>query len=121
MNLNPNGMLDLKHKKLTVYTTGIELVKDIYQLTDSFPIDEKFSLVNQLKRSAVSVPSNIAEGASRNSRKERSRFFQIARSSLVELDTQIEVSMELNYVTQTEIREMKERVNHLFAMLSNMM
>lgn len=120
MNLNPNDMLDLKHKKLTVYATGIELVKDIYQLTDSFPIDEKFSLVNQLRRSAISIPSNIAEGAARNSRKERTRFFQIARSSLVELDTQIEISMKLNYVNETEITEVEEKVNHLFAMLSNM-
>ena len=113
-------MLDLNHKKLTVWTKSIELVKQIYLLTVNFPTEEKYGLVSQLRRAAVSVPSNISEGASRKSKTERERFYEIARSSLVEIDTQIEISLDLEYLDGESIEELTQLANQVFAMLSAM-
>jgi len=117
---NPDIMLDLNHKKLTVWTKSIELVKQIYLLTVDFPTEEKYGLVSQLRRAAVSVPSNISEGASRKSKTERERFYEIARSSLVEIDTQIEISLDLEYLDGESIEELTQLANQVFAMLSAM-
>ena len=117
---NPDIMLDLNHKKLTVWTKSIELVKQIYLLTVNFPTEEKYGLVSQLRRAAVSVPSNISEGASRKSKTERERFYEIARSSLVEIDTQIEISLDLEYLDGESIEELTQLANQVFAMLSAM-
>lgn len=113
-------MLDLGHKKLIVYKRSIELVSDIYIKTNGFPSEERYGLVSQIRRSAVSVPSNIAEGASRKSINERKRFYEISRSSLVELDTQIELSIHLNYLTINETVTIEKPSNEIFAMLSKM-
>ncbi|MDX1642699.1 MAG: four helix bundle protein [Balneolaceae bacterium] len=113
-------MLQLKHKKLKVYEKSVKLVSDIYLRTKKFPNLEKFGLVSQMRRSSISVPSNIAEGASRRSSKERSRFYEIARSSLVELDTQVELSIELGFLNESEIEIIEELANEIFAMLSKM-
>src|SRR6056297_2678067 len=93
-------MLDLNHKRMTVWVKSLELVKLIYKLTSTFPLEEKYGMISQLRRASVSVVSNISEGASRRTFKERSRFYEIARSSLVEVDTQIELSLELKYLTK---------------------
>ena len=90
-------MLDLSHKKLEVYKLSMCLVKDIYELTESFPKHELYSLVNQTRRAAISVSSNIAEGASRTSPKEKKRYYEIARSPVAEIDTQIEIAIHLKY------------------------
>jgi len=82
-------MLKLNHKKLEVWKASIELVTDIYRITNSFPISELYGLVNQVRRAAISVPSNISEGAARKSAAERRRFFEISRSSLSEIDTNV--------------------------------
>lgn len=113
-------MLVLNHKKLNVYKKSIELVSEIYRLTEKFPNDERFGLISQLRRSAVSIPSNIAEGASRKSENDRKRFYQIARSSLVELDSQIEISVELDFLENRDIKKLEKSANSVFAMLSNM-
>ena len=113
-------MLTLNHKKLNVYKKSIELVSEIYRLTEKFPNDERFGLICQLRRSAVSIPSNIAEGASRKSENDRKRFYQIARSSLVELDSQIEISVELGFLKNTQIKKLEKSANAVFAMLSKM-
>ena len=111
-------MLDLSHKKLIVWSKSIEFVKLIYQLTNTFPSNEKYGLVSQLRRAAVSIPSNLSEGAARKSYKERKRFFEIARSSLVEVDTQIELCLELNYLSSSDIEEFEKLAIEIFAMLS---
>lgn len=116
-----SDMLNLNHKKLQVYSTGILLVKEVYAITSGFPVDEKFGITSQLRRASVSIPSNIAEGASRKTIKERIRFYQIARSSLVEIDTQIEIALELGYLSKTDIVNLAELTNKVFAMLTNMM
>lgn len=113
-------MLLLKHKKLNVYKKSVKLVSDVYSRTKNFPNNEKFGLVSQMRRSSVSIPSNIAEGGSRKSGKERKRFYEIARSSLVELDTQIELSIELGFLNESEINKTKKLANEIFSMLSKM-
>lgn len=85
----------MTHKDLEVYKRSMGLVKRIYQLTSQFPSSEKFGLVSQMRRCAVSIPSNIAEGAARSSRKEYIRFLDISRGSTSELETQYRISKEL--------------------------
>ena len=113
-------MLRLNHKKLEVYKKSSELVKLIYVLTSEFPKSELYGLTSQIRRAAVSVISNLSEGASRKSLKERKRFYEIARSSLVELDTQIELAISLNYIS-SDLDRTTKLVNEVFAMLSSML
>ncbi len=128
MNFNINNLLDergstmlkLNHKKLKVWQLSLDFVSLVYQTTSLFPKVEIYGITNQLRRAAVSLPSNIAEGASRNSLQERNRFYEIARSSLVEIDTQIELSKRLAYCKKEDLLALEEQMNHLFAMLSNM-
>ncbi|MFQ5823280.1 MAG: four helix bundle protein [bacterium] len=113
-------MLNLNHKKLDTWKLGIEFVIDIYQMTEGFPKSEIYGLTNQLRRAAVSIPSNIAEGASRKSSIERKRFYEIARSSLVEIDTQLEIAIKLKYCTKETISPFSEKMNHLFALITQL-
>lgn len=113
-------MLKLNHKNLTVWEKSIELVKEVYTLTGNLPSDEKYGLVSQIRRASVSISSNISEGASRKSTIERTRFYEIARSSLVEVDTQPEICLTLNYLQIAEMERIDKLVNEVFAMLSAM-
>ncbi len=114
-------MIQLNHKKLIVYQSSLELVSEVYKITDNFPPSENFGITSQLRRAAVSIPSNIAEGAARKTQKERNRFYQIARSSLVEIDTQIEISIKLGYLTESKIETLADLSNQVFAILSKML
>ena len=111
-------MLELSHKKLDVWKKSIELVSEVYRLTSKFPIQEQYGLSSQIRRSAISVPSNISEGVARTSKLETLRFLDIARASLVELDTQIEIAVKLNYLSDSDTTTLSEMINHTFAMLS---
>jgi len=113
-------MLKLNHKDLTVYKKSIDLVKEIYLLTNELPPEERFGLQSQLRRASVSIPSNISEGSARKSDIERKRFYEIARSSLVEVDTQIVICISLNYLTTNDIQRLEKLANEVFAMLSAM-
>ena len=116
-------MLKLNHKKLDVWKLSVAFVSMIYDLTSEFPKSELYGITNQLRRSAVSIPSNIAEGASRNSSKDRKRFYEIARSSLVEIDTQLEISKKLSYFnfqSNLKILEIDKTMNGIFAMLTKL-
>ena len=113
-------MLQLSHKDLKVYQYALELVKEIYSQTKTFPKEEQFVLVSQLRRAAISVCSNLAEGAARKSKTEKKRFYEISRSSLVEVDTQIEISLMLNYVDRIEIKRSEELLESIFKMQSKM-
>ena len=99
LNLNKTNT----HKDLDVWKLGIELVRDIYILTKNFPKNEQFGMVAQMRRCAVSIPSNIAEGAARNSRKEYLQFLYISLGSMSELETQLILSKELNFIDDTEV------------------
>ena len=86
------------HHDLRVWQDAMELVTRIYSVTRTFPVEERFGLIGQMRRASVSVPSNIAEGAARGSRKEFVHFLAIARGSLSELDTQLRIARNLGYV-----------------------
>lgn len=96
------------YRDLIVWQKAMKLVTDIYTATKSFPPDELYALTNQVRRSAVSIPSNIAEGYGRNATGEYKRFLQIAVGSLFELQTQIEIAVNLEYLAA-------EQFNSLFA------
>ena len=113
-------MLNLSHKKLTVWKKSIELNSLIYEITQELPREEQYGLSSQMRRSSVSVSSNISEGASRISLKEKARFFEIARSSLVELDTQLEIAFTLGYIGPSFTEKLDELINTVFAMLTNL-
>ena len=86
------------HKKLDVWMGAMELARQIYTITAGFPKEEIYGLTSQLRRAAVSVPSNLAEGAARTGHREFLQFINIAQGSLSEIDTQIELSKMLNYI-----------------------
>jgi four helix bundle protein len=91
------------HKDLDVWKEAITLVTEIYNLTANFPDSERFGLTSQMRRAAVSVPSNIAEGAARGTNKEYVRFLNISLGSLSEIETQILISKNLEYISSTKI------------------
>ena len=98
----------------------MNLVKEVYKATASFPKEEKYVLISQIRRAAVSVCSNIAEGASRISKKEKKRFYEISRSSLVEMDTQFEIAIILEYYKNGQMQELEQYLESTFRMLSKM-
>ena len=98
------------HRDLDVWKEGIDLAVLIYKLTDTFPKEERYGLSDQLKRSAVSIPSNIAEGAARNSSKEFVQYLYIALASASELETQLIISKKVGFLSETDIFETLERI-----------
>ena len=113
-------MLDLSHKKLDIWNFSLDLVSKIYSLTSQFPKDELYGLTNQLRRASISVTSNIAEGLSRTSKLEKIRFLEISRSSLVEIDTQLEIAMKLKLCSKSDLIEIEKLLNSLFAMITSL-
>ena len=110
----------MTHKKLIVWQKGIELVKVIYRVTAGFPSSEQFGLISQIRRSAVSIPSNIAEGCGRASDKELIQFLYIALGSASELETQIIISSELNFLEREKADVLNESVNEIIKMISSL-
>jgi four helix bundle protein len=96
------------YTELEVWIKSRELVKLVYQLTKSFPKEEIYGLTNQIRRSAVSIPSNIAEGVGRQSVKETLHFLHIAKGSLNELETQLFLSFDVGYISEKEIKNIFE-------------
>ena len=113
-------MLNLSHKNLEVYKISLLFVKEVYRITKLFPKEEQFVLVTQLRRAAISVSSNLAEGSARFSAKEKKRFYEIARASLVEVDTQIEISFLLGYLKDVSADEFQKYQESVFRMLCKM-
>ena len=97
----------------------MQLVKDVYAVTTSFPKEESYGLTSQIRKAAVSIPSNIAEGAARTGTKEFLRFLSIARGSLSELETQIILAKELNFMKSN--KELLEKINDVFGLLGGLM
>ena len=113
-------MLNLAHKNLEVYKIALNLVKEVYLHTKTFPKEEQFVLVSQLRRSVISVCSNLAEGSARYSKTEKKRFYEISRSSLVEVDTQYGIALVLEYLQKSEIVKLETYLESVFKMLSKM-
>jgi len=93
-------LIESPHKKLEAWKKSMDLVEDIYKVSKSMPLEEKYGLISQIRRAAVSIPSNIAEGASRRTVPEFINFLSISIGSLSELDTQIELSYRLKYISE---------------------
>ena len=96
-------------ENLKIWHKAIELTKDIYLLVADLPKDERFGLASQIKRSAVSIPSNIAEGAGRNSQKEFKHFLSIANGSNYELQTQLMLLIELELIDKEKVKQLIEK------------
>jgi len=97
----------------------MELVKEIYRVTRDFPKEEIYGLVSQMRRAAVSIPSNISEGAARGGDREFIQFLIIARGSLSELETQLLISYDLGYLQN--ISDIQERIERLFALIGGLL
>lgn len=105
------------YKDLEVWQKGMALVKDIYEVTTDFPGEEKFGLVNQIRRSAVSIPSNIAEGHARSGTGEFKHFISIAMGSVAESETQLILSTELGYLNEDSTMVLLEQLDIIGKML----
>ena len=106
-------------KDLKIWDKGINLVIDIYKLTSKFPSEEKYGLISQIRRSAVSIPSNIAEGHSRKTSKDLKQFIAIAKGSLSELETQLIISFKLNFISKEEFAIISEKIKELEKMTAS--
>jgi len=113
-------MLEKPHKKLDVWKKSMELVKQIYELTKSYPENESYGLINQMRRAAISISANISEGAARNTKKEFVQFLHMAQGSLSELDTHLEISLALGYVKENRLRELSLLMNDIDKMLTGL-
>ena len=110
----------MTHKDLDVWKLSMELVVDVYRLTDSFPKSEIFGLATQLKRATVSIPSNIAEGAARKGTKEFIQFLYIALGSISEVDTQLELTVKLEFQREEIINPIIDKLNHIKRKIINL-
>ena len=106
------------YRDLLVWPKGISLVKRIYEITGRFPSDERFGLTAQMRRAAVSIPSNISEGQARKSTREFVQFISNAEGSLAELDTQIVIAGELRFVAGAEVSVIAAELDELRRMLN---
>lgn len=112
--------LKLNHQKLEVYKASRIFVLECYKLTKSFPSDERFGMISQVRRAALSVHLNIAEGASRKSEKERKRYYEIARGSIIEIDAALDIATELDYLKELNIELLGDSMVNCFKLLSGL-
>ena len=108
------------YRDLIAWRKAMDLVTEIYRVTRAFPRDELYGLSNQLRRAAVSVPSNVAEGQARFSSKEFHHFLSQARGSLVEIETQLTIAQKLNYLTSTQTQPLLDRASELGKVLNGL-
>jgi four helix bundle protein len=108
------------YKDLLVWQKGMELAKFVYQLSARFPVDERYGLISQIRRAAVSVPSNIAEGQARHTSKEFLQFLSHAQGSLAEVETQLLLSVELRFANQEGIAPGLKDVDELQKMITSL-
>jgi four helix bundle protein len=105
------------HKDLEVWKRSVAFVTEIYKITKTYPSDEKYGIVNQMRRSAVSIPSNISEGAARNHPKEYMHFLYVSLGSLAELETQLIISNNLNYINHNNFEILNKEIMEIKNML----
>jgi|SRR5690606_33497062 len=108
------------HKDLEVWQKAMAFVTDVYYQTGNFPKEEMYGLVSQLRRSAISIPSNIAEGAARQSNKEYIQFLYVALGSLMEVDTQLSIANNLNFLTDETLIELQGKSDEIGKMLNGL-
>ncbi|MEW6658889.1 MAG: four helix bundle protein [Thermodesulfobacteriota bacterium] len=108
------------YRDLDVWKLSIDLVKEVYKLTDKFPTSENFGLTSQIRRAAVSIPSNIAEGQGRNSSKEFRQFLSVALGSVAELETQLIISQAIEYISQGELTPFLNNLDRIRKMIKSL-
>ena len=109
-------------EKLEVWKESIELVKSIYKITGTFPAEEKFGLISQLRRASVSIASNLSEGTSRKTNKDKAHFTTISFSSAMEVLNQLIISKELNFISENDyilVRNKIEKITNMLNALRN--
>lgn len=109
------------HKDLIVWQKGVRLCKAVYEATEKFPKSEIYEIVSQMRRSAVSIPSNIAEGRSRNTTKDFLHFLSIALGSASELETQVEIAKELSFLPERKYIEINGLLTEVSKMIVGLM
>ena len=107
-----------RFKELEIWKRSRLFCTKIYSITAKFPESEKFGLTIQLRRASVSIPSNIAEGSSRNSNKDFSRFLQITLGSCYEIETQLMIAYDLNFITDSELKDTISELQEIIKMVS---
>lgn len=112
--------LNLAHTKLDVFTAGKNLVLNCYKISKLLPQDERFNMTQQLRRAALSIQLNIAEGSSRKSAIERRRFYEISRGSIIEVDTILDIAEELTYFRKEELTQTGDLIIKTFQIISKM-
>jgi four helix bundle protein len=106
------------YKKLIVWQKSMELVTHLYRATEKFPNTERFGLTSQIQRAAISIPSNIAEGSARNTKKDFAQFIHIALGSASELETQVEIGHRLSFIEQSVHFDLEGRIIEVKKMLT---
>jgi four helix bundle protein len=109
------------YRDLDIWNAGIGLVKGIYKLTGKFPKYEMYGLVSQMRRSAISIPSNVAEGFRRYHNKEYRQFLYVSLGSCAELETQLTIAKELQYIQESQEAELLEKLDHICRMITNLL
>jgi four helix bundle protein len=112
--------LELKHTQLDVFSVSKAFTLACYRETKSFPSEEKFAIISQIRRAALSVHLNIAEGCSRKSVTERKRFYEIARGSLIEVDAAIDIAVDLGYTSKQKLEELGKLMIRSFQLISKL-
>jgi len=113
--------LNLNHYKLDVYISAKELRKECYKTFIKIPDSERFNLIDQIRRASTSVVLNITEGCSRKSELERKRYFEIARGSVIELDSCFDIIIDCDYIKQEELTKIGNLIKTTFILLSGML
>lgn len=111
------GVHNYSFEKLIVWNKAIDLVKWIYEVTANFPGEEKFILTSQIRRSAISISSNIAEGSGRRTTKDKSHFLNIAYSSAIELLNQVIIALRLQFISETQEADARQKIQEITAMI----
>ena len=112
--------LKLNHQKLEIYNSSRMFVLECYRLTKSLPADEKFGMISQVRRAALSVHLNIAEGSSRKSAAERKRYYEIARGSVIEIDAAFDIANDLGYMKTIDINNLGQSMIASFKLLTGL-
>jgi four helix bundle protein len=108
------------HEKLDVWKKAIDFVIDVYKITEDFPKEEKFGLTSQIRRAAVSIAANIAEGAGRKSTKEFLNFLSIAQGSASEVGTELLISQRLNFLTEKDFQSLSVNLDEIGRMITGL-
>jgi four helix bundle protein len=118
--MEQKGLKSRSYRDLEVWKLSIDFVKKIYRVTSKFPASENFGLINQIRRAAVSIPSNIAEGQGRNSSREFRQFLAISLGSVAELETQLIIAKEIKYLALQELNPLLAALDRIRKMVKGL-